>query len=77
MTVLVTNSVEVGITLDGTAYHQGGDISGLRDDGSERLDQLLGWPAVQRRAAELRAAYPESLLPESGLDLHAHPLRAR
>ena len=73
VTVLVTNSVEVGITLDGTAYHQGGDISGLCDGGSERLDQRLGWPAVQQRTADLRAAQRESLLPESGLTyMHIH-----
>jgi predicted NBD/HSP70 family sugar kinase len=73
VTVLVTNSVEVGITLDGTAYHQGGDISGLHDGGKARLDALLGWPAVQQRTAELRAAYHESLLPESGLTyMHIH-----
>ncbi len=32
-----------------------------------RLDHLLGWTAVQARAAELRAAHPDTLLPESGL----------
>jgi len=73
VTVLVTNSVEVGITLDGTAYHQGGDISGLCAGGAERLDHLLGWPAVQARTAELRAMYRESLLPENGLTyMHIH-----
>ncbi len=71
VTVLVTNSVEVGITLDGTAYHQGGDISALRE--RERLDQLLGWPAVQTRAAELRIEYPDTMLPERGLTyMHVH-----
>jgi predicted NBD/HSP70 family sugar kinase len=73
VTVLVTNSVEVGITLDGTAYHQGGDISGLSEGGSERLDHLLGWPAVQVRAAALRTIYPESQIPEHGLTyMHIH-----
>ena len=71
VTVLITNSVEVGITLDGTAYHQGGDLSGLCE--GERLDALLGWQAVQKRAAELRAAYPQSTLPASGLTyMHVH-----
>lgn len=73
VTVLVTNSVEVGITLDGTAYHQGGDISALCASSSDRLDHLLGWPAVQRRAAELRATYTNSLLPENNLTyMHIH-----
>ncbi|MBI1257136.1 MAG: ROK family protein [Chloroflexi bacterium] len=73
VTVLVTNSVEVGITLDGTAYHQGGDISGLRDAGRERLDALLGWQAVQQRTAELRAQQQDSLLPQNGLTyMHIH-----
>lgn len=71
VTVLLTNSVEVGITLDGTTYHQGGDISTLRD--SRRLDTLLGWSSVQQRAAELRAANPESTLPSSDLTyMHIH-----
>lgn len=73
VTVLVTNSVEVGITLDGTAYHQGGDISGLRGSQLERLDERLGWPAVQRRITELRAAMPDTLLPASGVTyMHVH-----
>lgn len=70
VTVLVTNSVEVGITLEGTTYHQGGDISSLKLPAGRlaaRLDSLLGWPAVQRRAAELRQEYPDTLLPKTGL----------
>jgi predicted NBD/HSP70 family sugar kinase len=73
VTVLVTNSVEVGITLDGTAYHQGGDISTLSEGNSDslRLDERLGWGAVQQRAAVLRT--PGSLLPENGLTyMHIH-----
>ena len=71
VTVLITNSVEVGLTLDGTAYHQGGDISALCE--TERLDSLLGWPAVQARAAQLRLEYPDSMLPENGLTyMHVH-----
>lgn len=73
VTVLVTNSVEVGITLDGTAYHQGGDISGLREGAVERLDTRLGWPAVQARIAELRAEAAQTMLPESGVTyMHVH-----
>jgi predicted NBD/HSP70 family sugar kinase len=73
VTVLVTNSVEVGITLDGTAYHQGGDISALSEGGAARLDELLGWAAVHRRVDALRAQFPNSLLPASGLTyMHIH-----
>ncbi|MCC6801912.1 MAG: ROK family transcriptional regulator, partial [Anaerolineae bacterium] len=71
VTVLITNSVEVGITLDGTAYHQGGDISALRD--SDRLDTLLGWASVRQRAAELIACHPETALPAHDLTyMHVH-----
>lgn len=71
VTVLVTNSVEVGLTLDGITYHQGGDVSGLR--AADRLDALLGWPAVQQRAAELRRQNPGSTLPDTGLTyMHIH-----
>lgn len=68
VTVLVTNSVEVGITLGGITYHQGGDIShlALANNGS-RLDGLLGWPSVQQRAARLRQIYSGSTLPQTGL----------
>lgn len=80
VTLLVTNSVEVGITLEGTAHHQGGDISALRGDISgldnalsARLDHLLGWPAVQQRVTELRLDAPNSLMPESGVTyMHVH-----
>lgn len=73
VTVLVTNSVEVGITLDGSAYHQGGDISGLAEAGIERLDQQLGWQQVQARVEQLRNVYPNTSLPTSGLSyMHIH-----
>ena len=73
VTVLVTNSVEVGITLDGTAYHQGGDISGLANGEHERLDHLLGWKAVQARVDELRAQYSQTWLPQDELTyMHIH-----
>lgn len=74
VTVLVTNSVEVGITLGGITYHQGGDISNLlSSDKGSRLEALLGWPAVQQRAAELRQIYPGSTLPETALTyMHLH-----
>lgn len=73
VTVLVTNSVEVGITLDGTAYHQGGDISGLGVENNARLAQLLGWDAVQTRVDVLRQQYPETMLPPDGLTyMHIH-----
>lgn len=71
VTVLVTSSVEVGITLDGVTYHQGGDISALR--AADRLDTLLGWTFVQQRAAELRQMFPGSTLPDTGLTyMHIH-----
>lgn len=72
VTLLITNSVEVGLTLNGTAYHQGGDLSGLRAAG-ERLDRQLGWPSVQQRVVELRAEFPDTLLPEQGITyMHIH-----
>ncbi|MBI5667854.1 MAG: ROK family transcriptional regulator [Chloroflexi bacterium] len=71
VTLLVTNSIEVGITLNGVTYHQGGDISALR--AADRLDALLGWTAVQQRAADLRRQQPNSTLPETGLTyMHIH-----
>lgn len=73
VTVLITNSIEVGITLDGTAYHQGGDISSLSDISTARLDHLLGWDAVRARVDELRAQYPETMLTEDNLTyMHIH-----
>ncbi|MFN8373415.1 MAG: ROK family transcriptional regulator [Anaerolineae bacterium] len=53
VTVLLNDSVEVGIALDEVAYHGGSDIGCLRIAGVERLDSLLGWQAVQNRAREL------------------------
>ncbi len=74
VTVLVTDSIEVGITLDGITYHQGGDVSGLFSAaGGDRLESLLGWPAVQQRAAELRRLHPATTLPEVNLTyMHMH-----
>lgn len=73
VTVLVTNSVEVGITLDGTAYHQGGDISELAAGENARLAQRLGWEAVQKRVDALRQQYPETMLPPDELTyMHVH-----
>lgn len=73
VTVLITNSIEVGITLDGTAYHQGGDISSLSDISTARLDHLLGWDAVRDRVDELRDQYPETTLPQDNLTyMHIH-----
>ncbi|HEX2907238.1 MAG TPA: ROK family protein, partial [Phototrophicaceae bacterium] len=77
VTIFITNSVEIGITLNGTAHHQGGDISGLQTaTGSpltSRLDMLLGWQAVQNRATELRQQYRQTSLPATGLTyMHLH-----
>lgn len=66
VTVLMNDSVEVGIALDGIAYHGGSDIGCLRLAGTERLDSLLGWQAVHARAIEL--IEPDSHLANSPLN---------
>jgi predicted NBD/HSP70 family sugar kinase len=71
VTVMVNDSIEIGVTLERVAYHHGADISPLRllmpDDSAGRLQSRLGWSAVVKRTQELRQVYPDSLLPAAGL----------
>lgn len=67
VTIFVNDSVEIGASLQGAAYHHGGDIGSLRLHDDRRLDALLGWEQVQVRCAELRQLFPASLLPEHDL----------
>jgi predicted NBD/HSP70 family sugar kinase len=53
VTVLMNDSVEVGIALESIAYHGGSDVGCLRIAGVERLDAILGWQAVEARAVQL------------------------
>jgi predicted NBD/HSP70 family sugar kinase len=64
VTVLMNDYVEVGFALEGSVYRSGGDIGCLRVAGDQRLDELLGWPAVQRRLEVLCQQYPHSRLLE-------------
>lgn len=75
VTLRVDETVEVGVTLRGGEYHHGSEIGGLlvstaSHNGAlerQRVDELLHWKAVARRAAELKAADPASHLPTDGL----------
>lgn len=70
VTILVTDSVEIGITLDDMNYHQGSDLSALRASALSQgqcLDTRLGWSAVRKRIDELRARYPQTTLPHDGV----------
>jgi predicted NBD/HSP70 family sugar kinase len=83
VTVLVEDSVGVGIVLDGAAYHAGGEISHLRlatgstgNDGhphhakaSETLGTHLSWARVRTRLeSAIRDVYPGEKL----MYLHLH-----
>jgi N-acetylglucosamine repressor len=69
VTVLIGDGVEVGIA--GAVYHSGGDLGCLRIGGNERLDNLLGWPAVLRRMHDLTGGFPPSILdPSTASYLH-------
>ncbi len=66
VTVRVSRSVEVGVAWGDAAYHHGGSIDSLslRDGDTRRpIETLLSWEAVQQRVLDLRAAFPDSLLP--------------
>ncbi|MCC7210019.1 MAG: ROK family protein [Anaerolineae bacterium] len=64
VTVLIGDGVEVGIA--GAVYHSGGDLGCLRIGGNERLDHLLGWPAIVRRMRALAHDFaPSSLNPDA------------
>jgi predicted NBD/HSP70 family sugar kinase len=69
VTVLIGDGVEVGIA--GAVYHSGGDVGCLRIDGTERLDNLLGWPAISDRLLGLvNGAPPNHLEPGRTSYLH-------
>jgi predicted NBD/HSP70 family sugar kinase len=80
MTVLVNSTVEIGVAVQGTRYHHGGDIGGLRaalptQHDRQPLETHLSWQAVQQRTLTLRADYPQTMLPETGLS-YLHIRRA-
>ena len=62
VTLLMNDYVEVGFALEGPLYHSGGDIGCIRLSDTKRLDELLGWPSVQMRLAELCREHPDSTL---------------
>jgi predicted NBD/HSP70 family sugar kinase len=72
-TVLVGNSVGVGLALEG--YHSGSEIGHLslsshaaeRDNGLHPLENFLGWRAVRRRALALGRAYDSRYLQSEDL----------
>lgn len=71
VTVVVDQTIEIGIAIDGAAYHNGSDISSLRpygDRSSARLDQLLHWDHVRQLAASAQADHPGSRLAAQPLD---------
>lgn len=72
MTVLVNSTVEIGVAVQGTHYHHGGDIGSLRaaipaNVNRQPLETFLSWEAVQERAYTLRSEHPETLLPAHNL----------
>ncbi len=83
--VRVGATVGVGLVINGAIYHGGGEIGHLRlaeyspvevaPDVIGRLVTFLGWPYVRQRAAALRRACPDSLLPGDDVPLtylHIH-----
>ncbi|MCU0476648.1 MAG: ROK family protein [Anaerolineae bacterium] len=74
VTLLINGAVEVGVTVRGAEYHHGGDIGQVRalsrsGSGTATLAEVLGWPAIVRRVAQLRAQYPSTRLPADGLKM--------
>lgn len=72
VTFLINGTVEVGVTVQGAVYHRGGDIGAMRyiprgQASAVPLANMLGWQAVQHRAADLRRGYPDTRLPATGL----------
>jgi predicted NBD/HSP70 family sugar kinase len=75
VTVRVDETVEVGVTLHGSDYHHGGEIGGLLihsagpegQPGRQRIEELLRWDTIARRAAALKAADSHSVMPDGGL----------
>lgn len=75
-TILVNDSVGVGLVLDGAIYHTGGEIGPLRvvrSDGNfpghepGSLESILGWQSVRQRAAPLEELYRNNFLPNDEL----------
>lgn len=81
VTVLVNNSVEIGVVLQGAHYHHGGDIGGLcvltTDGDKQQLEAALNWKAVQQRINALRSTYPNSSLPDDFTYMHIRYAAAR
>ncbi|MDZ4765207.1 MAG: ROK family protein [Chloroflexota bacterium] len=70
ITILVNSTAEIGVALRGAYYHHGGDIGGLRlTPTSAPLHETLSWAAIQHHAADLRASYPATMLPERDLTI--------
>ena len=75
VTVRVDETVEVGMTLRGGEVHHGGEVGGLLMGGAntggrferQRIEERLHWATIAARAQALKAAYPESILPDDGL----------
>jgi len=67
VTVLVNETVGVGMVLDGANYHGGGEIGRLRSacglTAPDDLESHLGWQYVRQRALPLGATYVKSWLP--------------
>ena len=68
-TVLVGRGIGVGLVINSTPFHGGGDIGHLRMASfiepahAGLLESFLGWQAVKRRLYALRRAHPGSRLP--------------
>lgn len=70
VTIMLTDTAEIGVVLNGAAYHHGGDIGSLQirvNQHAERLEQVLTWPQVCARVEVLRAQSGGSDLPTQGL----------
>jgi len=70
VTVLLTDTAEIGVALNSAAYHHGGDIGSLQirvNNHVKHLAQVLTWPQVCARVETLRAQFGESALPCEGL----------
>lgn len=70
VTLLVTDTVEIGIALNHAVYHHGGDIGSLQicvGQHMARIDSVLPWPQVCARVEALRESCGGSALPAHGL----------
>lgn len=66
VTVLVSDMIEVGMTIDGETYQHGADINRLTTTAGD-LKQLE-WRNVHQRVQELRQIHPDSRLPAEYLN---------